>query len=90
MNLKFFKKDNKLPSLKSFHNRPISPERDWLIIMFTCFIYVSVAVVMSTALFIVSMSTDISDAGDTQSLDGQSIDIDKLNSALDFISSRGK
>lgn len=90
MNLDFFKKTKKDLSLKSFHEKPNSPEGDWLTIMLTCFIYVLVSAGIAIALFVISINTDTSSVGDTQDMSDKSIDINKLNKALEFINSRGK
>ena len=90
MNLNFFKKTNNIPSLKSFHKRPISPDRDWLIILFVCLLYVVISIVISSVFFINSINVDTSEVVSIQDDTSQSINISKLNSAVEFINSRGE
>ena len=89
MDLKFFKKTKRPLSLKSFHQRPISPEKDWLLIILICLICILATAIVSVVLFTTFINTDAPSIDSTEGVDSQSIDVNKLNRALEFINSRG-
>ena len=94
MKLKFFKKNKTtIPSLEGFHKKQISPEKDWLYMVYIfCFI-ILITIVVSSISFYRLYNEDLNDTLSTQIQNDTfqtrtSIDLNKLNSAVEFIESR--